>query len=133
MHHLADFAVGDDLARQLAGRVLHVVETDQRFHALGAGGLHHLRRVGGVQRQRFFRIYVLAVADRRQRHLFVQEIRGADVYHVDRRIGHQLPPVAGRTRKAELDRALRRQLGRHLRQHLQHQIPFKGKYRGACA
>ncbi|MNS44063.1 hypothetical protein D3C72_764960 [compost metagenome] len=131
MHHFANLAIGDNFARQLAGRVLHIVETHQRFNPLGASGLHHFSGVFGVQRQRFFRINVFAVTNRFQRHLLMQEIRRADIHHINSRIGHQLAPVGGRTRETKFRSALLRQLRRHFRQHFQHQFPLQWKYRGS--
>ena len=72
--HLANLAAGDNLLRQLRGRVLHVVEPHQRFHPGPLRGIDHRARVVGVKRQRLLRVDVLAVADRLQRHLFMQMV-----------------------------------------------------------
>ena len=72
--HLANLAAGNNLLRQLRRRVLHVVEPHQRFHPGPLRGVDHLARVMGVQRQRLLRVDVLAVADRLQRHLFMQVV-----------------------------------------------------------
>ncbi len=120
MHHFADLAAGDNLFCQLAGGVLHIVKAHQGFHPGGLGRLHHLFRIGHRERQRLFRIDMLAVANRLQRHLLMQEVGRADIHHVNRRIAHQLAPVAGRTRKAKGGRLLLRQRRIDLCQHLPH-------------
>ncbi|MNN99741.1 hypothetical protein D3C81_2194680 [compost metagenome] len=72
--HLTNLTALDDLFRQLRRRVFHVIRPHQRFHPGPLRRFNHLVSVTRIERQRLFRVDVLAVANRLQRHLFVQMI-----------------------------------------------------------
>ncbi|MCY1302665.1 hypothetical protein D9M70_523360 [compost metagenome] len=57
---------------------------------------------------------MLAMRDRGQRHLLVQEVRRGDVDDVDIRIGQQLAPVGSRLAEAELAASPFSALGGHV-------------------
>ncbi|OMP12928.1 hypothetical protein COLO4_02565 [Corchorus olitorius] len=130
MHHFTNLAARNDLPRQLAGRIFHVIKTHQRFYTRPLCRLHHLLCIRHAQRQRLFRVDMFAVADRLQRHLFMQEVGRADIDNVDLRIADQLAPVAGGAGKAKRGRLLCRQCRIDFSQHLPHDLTFQGKHRG---
>ena len=100
--YLADLAAGDDLARQGLDRVLQVVEADHGDDAGlgGAGG--QTARLGGGHRQGLLAIDVLAGGECRDRDFPMLGRGRRDVDDVNRRIVHELPPVAGGAPEAEL-------------------------------
>ena len=106
MHHAPDAPVLDDALRVLEGRVADVVVA-QHGHDPGRPGRGlHLFGVGQRQRHRFLAPDVFARLKRGKRHLAVEVVRRCDADDIDRRVGHQRPPVVGGPGKAELRRHL---------------------------
>jgi hypothetical protein len=98
---LPDFSGGDEVARKPEERVLEVVEPDGGRDPGPFCGESHLERLGHGRRERLLAIDVLAGGDGGKRHLLVHDVRRRDGDDVDRRVGDQLAPVAGRTLEPE--------------------------------
>jgi len=106
-----DRALADQPPDMADHRILDIVVAHDRHPARPGGGVTHADRIGQCRRHRLFAPDMLAGFERCDRHLGVEGIGRGHRNHVDRWIGQEVAPVAGRPGKAELSRFLRRQIG----------------------
>ena len=105
VNQLSDIAAGNNLAGQLGGGIANVVKAHQGFDARLFSRDDHLVGVCRAKRQRFFGVNMLTSGNGSQCHLFMQEIRRADIHHIYDTVGHQSAPVIGGAGKSPSSRS----------------------------
>ena len=126
----ADLAAFDDVLGKEDQWVLQIVEADLGDDAGLFRCFDHLAAFGNGRRQWLFAIDVLAMGDRRKRHLLVQEVRRGDVDDVDIRIGQEFPPVGRRLAEAQLAASALCALDGHVGD--RNQIELEGQVEDPC-
>ena len=109
---LPDHALLQPLHHLAHQRVAAVHVAFHQEDALLAGGVDHLRRRFGVERDRLLAQHRLAGGDRGHRHLLVERVRRRDVDRLDRLVREQLVDRRRRRRDLPLVGERLRQLGR---------------------